>query len=227
MGWVILIIFILIILIGIGKWIENHNGMGKYANEKLDKEAAHYGTILFVIILVAVSIIFPNPYVIGTLLVIGIFLGESISIYFGRKIRAEDAIKFESVDSVLEIVDNMTGQEFEDFLIKDILPHDGYIDIKGTKYSGDYGVDIVAIKDGLKCAIQCKRFNKAVNLKAIQEIVAGRKHYKCEKAIVITNNYFNESAKNLAEDNHVILLDRDYLIRMIKNNNVVIEKLKY
>lgn len=226
MGWLILLFIVIGILAAIGNAIKNHNGMGKYADERLDKTFSREGGIIFVILLVLISIIIPNPYVIGVLFVFGIFFAEPISIYIGRKLRAKEAIKYDSVDSILEIVDNMNGQKFEEFLIKYILPSDGYINISGTKYSGDYGVDIIAEKLGIKCAIQCKRFNKNVNLKAVQEIVAGRRHYKYDKAIVITNNYFNDSAKKLADDNHVVLLDRDYLIKIIKNNNVTIEVLK-
>ena len=41
------------------------------------------------------------------------------------------------------------------------------------------------------------------------------KHYNCEEAIVITNNYFTRQAEILAEDNEVVALwDRDKLIRM-------------
>ena len=54
-------------------------------------------------------------------------------------------------------------------------------------------------------------------MSAIQEIVAGKKHYRCEKAIVITNNYYTKNAEELAFDNKVELLDRDYIIQMIKN----------
>ncbi len=41
------------------------------------------------------------------------------------------------------------------------------------------------------------------------------KHYDCEEAIVITNNYFTNQAEILAEDNEVVTLwDRNKLIQM-------------
>jgi len=124
---------------------------------------------------------------------------------------------YENTEDYLDTIDYMSGQEFENLLINELLPNEGYTDINGTSYTGDYGVDIVAYNNnGIKCAIQCKRFNNKVSNKAIQEVVAGKKHYKCEKAIVITNNYYTKSAKELAFDNKVELLDRDDLIKMIK-----------
>lgn len=123
--------------------------------------------------------------------------------------------KYKNVEEKMEHIDNLEGYEFEDY-ISGLLRKDGYTNIQGTKYSGDYGVDIIADKDGLKCAIQCKRFTNKVSLSAIQEISAGRKYYKCDKAIVITNNYYTNAAKELALATNVELLDRDYIIKILK-----------
>lgn len=126
----------------------------------------------------------------------------------------------QDTEELLDKIDYMSGQEFEDMLIEVLLPSEGYININGTSYTGDYGVDIVAETNGIKCAIQCKRFNSKVSIKAIQEIVAGKKHYRCDKAIVITNNYYTKNAKELAFDNKVELLDRDDIIKMIRKMKI-------
>lgn len=117
----------------------------------------------------------------------------------------------------LDSIDNMSGQDFEDYIIQ-LLRKEGFTSINGTSYSGDYGVDIVATKQDLKYAIQCKRFANKVSVGAIQEVTAGRKHYRCDKALVITNNYFTKNAIELANSNFVTLWDRDDLIRMIRNH---------
>lgn len=119
-------------------------------------------------------------------------------------------------EDLLDNIDNMEGVAFENFLINHLLPNEGYANISPTSTTGDYGVDIIATKNDIKCAIQCKRYNNKVSVDAIQEVVAGRKHYRCDKAMVITNNYYTNNAKELAEDNKVEILDRDDLIRMIK-----------
>jgi len=46
---------------------------------------------------------------------------------------------------------------------------------------------------------------------AIQEAVAGMNHYRLDKAIVITNNFFTTSARQLAQSNSIILWDRAIL----------------
>ena len=39
------------------------------------------------------------------------------------------------------------------------------------------------------------------------EIYAGAKFYDADKCIVVTNNYFTKSAKEIADKNNVILWD--------------------
>lgn len=126
--------------------------------------------------------------------------------------------EFKSIEDELEKIDMFTGIEFEQYIML-LLKKEGYTNIESTKVSGDYGVDIVAKKDDLKCAIQCKRYQNNIPIKAIQEIKAGKTYYKCDKAMVITNSYYTQNAKNLASSTGVQLFDRDDLIRIIKKHN--------
>lgn len=109
-----------------------------------------------------------------------------------------------------EKFDYMTGEDFEVF-VSVVLEKIGYINTQLTKGSGDQGVDIIAEKDGVRYAIQCKRYSQPVGNKAVQEVLAGKNYYKCHVGAVITNNYFTQSAKELAKENGIILWDRDFL----------------
>lgn len=109
----------------------------------------------------------------------------------------------------IDDVDMMTGSEFELF-INEIIQKMGY-ETSMTKKTGDQGIDIVADKNSLRIGIQCKRYSGTVGNHAVQEAVAGKKFYKCDKVIVVTNNYFTSSASSLAEINDVILWDRNIL----------------
>ena len=53
--------------------------------------------------------------------------------------------------------DEMEGHEFE-YFCADLLEKRGFEEVEVTKGSGDYGVDILAEKDGVTYAIQCKRY---------------------------------------------------------------------
>ncbi|WP_244323956.1 restriction endonuclease [Enterococcus casseliflavus] len=85
-----------------------------------------------------------------------------------------------------------------------------------TKAFGDQGIDVIASKNGCKHGIQCKRWKNKVGNKAVQEVYAGIGYYSLDKAIVLTNSYFTESAKQLAAKLDVELWDRSKLIKMIE-----------
>lgn len=91
----------------------------------------------------------------------------------------------------------MDGHEYENACGR-YLQTIGFKDVQVTKASGDQGLDVVAFKDGKKYGIQCKYYSKPVGNKAVQEAFSGAKYYKCDKAIVMTNNTFTKSAKELA-----------------------------
>lgn len=114
----------------------------------------------------------------------------------------------------LHEIDNMDGHEFE-HLCADILKNNGFRNVKVTRGSGDFGVDIVAQYKNKKYAIQCKCYNHKLDNSPIQEVVAGMSSYGCNSAAVMTNQYFTEPAKLLAKRNKVELWDRDILSDMI------------
>lgn len=104
----------------------------------------------------------------------------------------------------------ITGHDYEE-IAADYLRQNGYSNVKVTRASGDFGVDITAHKGFDKWAVQCKYYSNPVGVSAIQEVVGGMAHYGCNKAMVITNNIYTEPAKKLARENGVILKSRiDY-----------------
>lgn len=111
-------------------------------------------------------------------------------------------------------IDLMTGLEFEDFIYK-LFMKLGYKTEK-TQLSNDQGIDIIATKVNGKIGIQAKCYSSSVGNAAIQEVVAGKLFYQCDKIMVITNNLFTKSAIKLAETNNVILWDRNILKEKIK-----------
>ncbi|VVB69966.1 Restriction endonuclease [uncultured archaeon] len=108
----------------------------------------------------------------------------------------------------LEMFENMTGKQFE-HAIQEILEAKGY-KTKTLPYN-DKGVDLICEKEGLKIAVQCKRYSLSVGLHAIQEVFTGCRYYNCDKAWVITNNLFTFQAQDLAEKCGVRILDKKQL----------------
>lgn len=113
-------------------------------------------------------------------------------------------------------IDYMDGHDFE-YLCADVLKKNGYSNVSVTSGSGDFGIDVLAEKDGVRYAIQCKRWNNKVTNKAVQEALSGKVYYGYDHAAVLTNNYFNEHAIETARRTGVILWDRDTLISWIRN----------
>jgi len=107
-------------------------------------------------------------------------------------------------------LDMMDGFEFE-YYCADLLSANGFVNVKVTRSSGDYGVDILAEKDGVTYAIQCKRYSGLVGIKAVQEAYAGRDYYDRMVGAVLTNQYFTKPAVQAARKLKILLWDRDYL----------------
>lgn len=94
--------------------------------------------------------------------------------------------------------------------------------------SGEQGVDVlVRIPlprghfSGQKekiMAVQCKLYKGKVDNKAVQEIVAALPLYGADFGVVITNNYFTQPAKELAEANGVELVNRIKLQKLLEKS---------
>lgn len=120
-----------------------------------------------------------------------------------------------SSGNVKDVVDYMDGYAFEHYCAA-LLAQNGYDNVEVTKGSRDQGIDVLAYKDGIKYGIQCKCYSSDIGNKAVQEAFAGKAFYNCHVAVVLTNQHFTKSAKELAESNQVLLWDREKLEDLIK-----------
>lgn len=144
-----------------------------------------------------------NLMVVAIVIGVIIFISMVCTIY--RKLHRKYTLKQ---------LDKMDGHQFE-YACADILKANGYKHVKVTRGSGDFGVDVIAEKDKVRYAIQCKRYNHKLDNTPIQEVVGGLAYYQCEKGAVMTNQYFTDPAKQLAQVNDIELLDRDTLSHMV------------
>ncbi len=115
-------------------------------------------------------------------------------------------------------MDEMEGYEFE-YFCADILVQNDFHGVEVTRASGDYGVDILAEKDGISYAVQCKCHNAPVGIKAVQEIYAGRDYYDCMVGVVMTNQHFTKAAMEVAGKLKILLWDREYLEEMMEEES--------
>ncbi len=115
-------------------------------------------------------------------------------------------------------MDMMEGHEFE-FFCAELLKKNGFLEVEVTRGSRDYGVDILAQKEGITYAIQCKCYNTPIGIKAIQEAYAGRDYYDCMVGVVMTNQYFTTPAVEVAKKLKILMWDRGYLDSMIEEES--------
>lgn len=157
-----------------------------------------------IIILISLSVIFSYPY-------ISLAAGTAVLAFWLIYRYLGNRKSLPGYD--LSEIDTLEGSEFEEY-IAILFCKLGY-KAHATKKSRDFGVDVVAHKGLERVAIQTKRYSQAVNLKAVQEVVAGMHIYNCNKSMVVTNNYFARSAVELAKHSSCELIDRDGLARLI------------
>lgn len=166
------------------------------------------------------------PLALGVFTIIFSFVGIYHSDKNNKKIENERLAKIEEdrerkrweMQKNFSVIDQMDGHEFEWFVAK-VLAKNGFKNVQVTKASGDYGVDIIAYNGEVKCAFQCKRYTGTLGLQPIQEVSAGARYYGASVAYVITNSYFSENARNLADRLGVILWDRNSLNYLINRIN--------
>lgn len=115
--------------------------------------------------------------------------------------------------------DLLDGHEFE-YYCADLLRKRGFQEVEVTRGSGDYGIDILAERDGVTYAIQCKCYGDSVGVKAVQEAYAGRDYYDCMVGAVLTNQYFTGPAVEAAKKLKILLWDRGYLESMAEESSL-------
>lgn len=141
--------------------------------------------------------------IVGLVVIIGLF--GSIS-YLTRSYRKKYRIRQ---------LDEMEGHDFE-YYCAELLKRRGFVDVVVTKGSGDYGIDVLAEKDGVTYGIQCKAYTSPVGVKAVQEAYAGKEYYDRMVGAVLTNQYFTKPAVEAAKKLKILLWDRGYLDSMIE-----------
>lgn len=115
-------------------------------------------------------------------------------------------------------MDQMEGHAFEAFCAE-LLEQHGFQEVEVTRGSGDFGIDVLAQKDGVTYAVQCKRYQSPVGVEAVLRTYGGRDYYGCMVGAVMTNQYFTEPAVKAAQKLHILLWDRGYLDSMVEERS--------
>ncbi len=140
------------------------------------------------------------------------------SVYTQPEIAPTTTYNIKNKSSNIFSFDDMDGHDFE-YFCAEILRKNNFKNVDVTQGSGDHGIDILAEKDNISYAIQCKRYSSNIGNSAVQQAHTGKSLYHKDIAVVLTNQYFTAQAKEEADVLGVKLWDRDKLKEMIKNIN--------
>lgn len=88
------------------------------------------------------------------------------------------------------------------------LARNGFHNVTKTKASNDQGIDLIAERGGLSWGFQCKYYTSSVGNEAVQQAYAGKAYYGLDKAGVLCNTVFTNSARKLAEETGVELVEQ-------------------
>jgi Holliday junction resolvase len=128
----------------------------------------------------------------------------------------------------IDDVTRMMGPAFEAFVAA-LWSKCGWPKVYRTKSSNDGGVDVVALRDSVGEAIQCKassRDGAQLNVEAVREVVSGSAMYAARHPGVtltrtaVTNQFFNSNARHHAELNAVRLIEQPELAEMLQKHVV-------
>ena len=133
---------------------------------------------------------------------------------FAGEPRPGEGERSAAVAEKLAWVDRMDGREFE-YFCADLLRRSGFTDVDVTAGSGDQGVDILAQKDEIRYAFQCKCYEADLGNTPVQEIHAGKEIYDCHVGVVMTNRGFTAGAREAARRTRTLLWGRDKLAALI------------
>lgn len=115
-------------------------------------------------------------------------------------------------DPRFERIDAMEGREFED-AVAELFELLGY-DVEQTPFY-DKGADIIAVRDGVRTAVQVKRWRNAVSVDGVRQLIDGMKQYGCTRGLLVTNSFLSDPALRSAKAWEIEVWDRAKLADFI------------
>ncbi|MDH3650071.1 MAG: restriction endonuclease [Saprospiraceae bacterium] len=108
-------------------------------------------------------------------------------------------------------------KDFEDF-VGYLFLENGYA-LEQTSYSADFGADLIVERDGIRTAVQVKRFHAShkVGVQEVNQVIGAEQYYTCTNSMVITASSFTRAAHDIAAAAEVLLWDWERLEQAIRD----------
>lgn len=127
--------------------------------------------------------------------------------------------------SLTEKISAISWEDFEN-LVSRLFVRQGFVCEMTAKSPHEYGADIIARKDDMVLAIQCKHSQKNIvkSEEAIWKLIEyAKEYYQANQLIAVTNTEFNLKATELAQKHQVQLIEKDELESLIQQYHLDLE----
>jgi restriction system protein len=152
----------------------------------------------------------PAQYFLPAALVIG-----AIASVFGRMRRKK---LFNSVASNENTLESISWREFE-LLVGEAFRRKGFTVQETGQGGADGGIDLVLLKDGEKCLVQCKQWRRQlVQVNVVRELFGVMAAEGAKGGFVVISGRFTEDAKAFARGKNLQLIEGAELSDMIRQS---------
>ncbi|KUK49930.1 MAG: Restriction endonuclease [Parcubacteria bacterium 33_209] len=128
-----------------------------------------------------------------------------------RNIKEESLLRG-GINNDQKYFNSLSGKEFELLLVR-LFESMGYI-VEHCGKIGDQGGDLIINKGQERILIQAKRYSGSIGNKAVQEAVAAKNYYDCNRSVLIGSSDFTSEAIELAKFNNVRLIGKKRITRI-------------
>lgn len=117
--------------------------------------------------------------------------------------------KVQSIDEKFEQIGKMGKAQFVIYMSK-LFKLKGY-QVELTPVANNHGIDMTVEKMGVKIAVGCALSNKVLSETDVRLVEQGKKYYGIDRAMVVTNQYFDRTAAAYGKAQSTSLVDRNVL----------------
>ncbi|TWU21958.1 restriction endonuclease [Bythopirellula polymerisocia] len=112
----------------------------------------------------------------------------------------------------------LEGAQWQEYLVK-VFEALG-ASAQTARTSGEEGVDLIVRFGEIMIAVQTKGYVGSVGKEAVQQVVAGKVHYGCDRAAVITNSRFTAPARSIAMGQSCFLIGEQEFPAFVMGSNL-------
>jgi restriction system protein len=119
-------------------------------------------------------------------------------------------------DLKLSQLDSLSPEGFEEF-VAEVFEVLGY-DVERVGGSGDEGVDLRVVREGLKCIVQCKyhKSQGVIGSPDLQKFLGTIHHTRSHKGFFVTTRTFSLAAERFVTDHPIELIDGPRLVELVQ-----------